>query len=195
MTGTTRYWWLGFNTKPQLTGDEKGVYLNPELQAFLDSQAEHFRWPAVGTPDSPKHYEAMSRDDRVVIWTGGGSGYRGPWGVLGFATVLDCSGRTPTSPGWVMLSDLERFDPIRPFDVTVQPPQRTGDSDFLADLFGEEFQPLHKVFTNLGYPTRIRGRVARRVGVTTWELEPIHFWALHRRAKRLTTERQSRRAA
>lgn len=62
-------------------------------------------------------------------------------------------------------------------------------SDFLSDLFGSEFQPLHKVFNELGYPA------GNRKSVTAWELELVEFWVLHRRAKRLSEVRAERKAA
>ncbi len=189
MSNEIKYWWLGFKTRPN-SASERGIFQDTYLQAFLDGHADHYGWPTVGSSDSYARYDAMSRGDHVVLYCGGGSGQPDDYGVLAFATIMDRTepGELP-GEGIIKLGRLERFAPILPFNSENDGTERTEDSDFLWDLMGSEFLPLHDVYNRLGYTE------SERQAVTVWDLEPKQYWAMHRRAERVLLEGMERRAA
>lgn len=140
------FWWFGINNLLKPDGRDRPVILGEFLPA-LASTGEYW-WPKRGNDRTC--YPLIRPGDLGLLWTGHSPEGSAEWGVLGLVTVADS---VPEREG-ILLRSVGGFEPsITPYPQGAPrgPASQTTTSAFLWSAFGSDFEPLHDVFSWLGY--------------------------------------------
>jgi len=143
-----RCWWFGVNNISKRSTAAKNHVIYSELTPLLDGSRKEFEWHYHNK--AKRFYELMQPDDKIVFWMGDGDNPN--WGIFGFGRISRVlHNSNPALRRYFLSMDFILSSPVTPYPS--KHPQETETTKFLLNLFGLNFRPLGKTFSNLGYDT------------------------------------------
>lgn len=145
------FWWFGVNNLQERDGRDRPVVLGDILPALV-STGEYW-WPKRGNDRSC--YPLICPGDLGILWTGHNPQGSPDWGIIGIVAVAE----NPINEERLLLRSMSLLNP----PVTPYPQgaprghgSQTAESGFLWSTFGLDFEPLHDVFSWLGFLSQPR---------------------------------------